>query len=183
MNTRYDTKKLAACGEDVVIHADVEIKRAHKVRIGSHVAIDKGFYCTVGADIGDYVHIGPYVTAIGGEDGHLTLNHFATIAAGSRIVTVGDEHTGHGLVGPTIPPEFRDKLIVGPVILEMFANVGTNAVILPGITLSEECVIAACSLVAQSTQPWTVYAGVPARPVRERPRDRILEMARKMGYR
>ncbi len=48
---------------DNYIHKDIEIK--YQSTIGDHTAIDKGFYCTTQLIIGNYVHIGPYVTIIG----------------------------------------------------------------------------------------------------------------------
>lgn len=178
----FDRTQLKSCGEDVVISSQVEIKRPQLVSIGHHVAIDSGFYCTVAAEIGDYIHIAPYVTAIGGAQGFLKLGHFSTLAAGTRIVCVSDEHHGEGLVGPVIPDKYRDRLVSAPVIIERFANVGTNVVILPGVTLGEGCVIVSCSMVTQSTQPWTIYSGIPARPVKLRPKDKMLAMATQMGY-
>ena len=56
-------------GNDVYISDSCEIKRPHLCKLGNKVAIDSGFYCTTSLDIGDYVHISPYVTCIGGEDG------------------------------------------------------------------------------------------------------------------
>lgn len=183
MAREFDYQLLARCGEDVFISANVEIRRPHLVAIGSHVAIDSGFYCTVGTTMGDYIHIAPYVTAIGGAEGLLRMGHFTTIAAGSRIVCASDEHLGEGFVGPTIPEKYRDKILRAPVVFEDFASVGSNVVILPGVTLAEGCVIGACSLVNRSTEPWTIYAGVPAKPLKVRRRDRMLAMAKEMGYR
>ena len=48
--------------EDVYIHDDVEFRQRYS--IGNHVAVDKGVYCSTNIDIGDYVHISPYVTII-----------------------------------------------------------------------------------------------------------------------
>jgi acetyltransferase-like isoleucine patch superfamily enzyme len=180
--TQYDYKLLRACGEDVFISANVEIKRPHLLSIGSHVAIDWGFYCTVRAEIGDYIHIGPYVTVIGGAEGLLRMGHFTSIAAGGRIICASDEHLGEGFVGPTIPKEYRDRVVIAPVIFENFASAATNAVILPGVTLAEGSVVGACSVVAHSTNPWTIYGGVPAKPIKERRRDKMMAMARELGY-
>jgi len=182
ISPQYDYKLLKACGEDVFISANVEIRRPHLVTVGNHVAIDTGFYCTVGAEIGDYVHIAPYVIVIGGEKGFLQMGHFSSIAAGSRVICVSNEHLGEGLPGPTIPDKYCDKRIVAPVVFEMFANVGTNVVIFPGVTLAEGSVVGACSLVTKSTEPWTVYVGIPAKPMKARRRDRMIEMARELGY-
>jgi galactoside O-acetyltransferase len=53
---------------------------------------------------------------------------------------------------------------------------------MPGITIAEGSVIGACSLVTKNTEPWTIYAGVPARAIKVRPNKKMLEFAKKMGY-
>lgn len=179
---QFDYSLLRACGDDVFISASVEIRRPHLVSVGNHVAIDTGFYCTTIAEIGDYIHIAPYVTVIGGSDGLLRMGHFCSIAAGSRIVCASDEHLGYGFPGPTIPDQYHDKIKTAPVVFEMCANVATNVVILPGVTLGEGSVVGACSLVNKDTEPWTIYVGIPAKPVKMRPKERMIEMGRKMGY-
>jgi len=182
VSNQYDHSLLKSCGDDVFISANVEIRRPHLVSIGGHVAIDTGFYCTCGLEAGDYIHIAPYVSIIGGPKGVLRMEHFTTVAAGSRIVCASDEHLGEGLVGPTIPDRFKDKILIAPVVFKMFASVGTNVVILPGVTLAEGCVIGACSLVTKDAEPWMVYAGIPARPLKPRRRDKMIAMAHELGY-
>jgi acetyltransferase-like isoleucine patch superfamily enzyme len=178
----FDLSTVASVGKDVFVDSWVNITRPHLVSIGSHTAIDWGFHCTVAATIGDYVHIGPFVTAIGGAEGRLTLGHFAAVAAGVRLICGGDEHAGYGLVGPTIPERFQDRLILAPITLEPMASVLTNAVIMPGVTVSIGSVVGAGSIVTKTTRPWTMYLGSPARPVKERPRERMLAHAAELGY-
>lgn len=182
MSPQYDYSLLKRYGEDTFISANVEIRRPNLVTVGSHTAIDTGFYCTVSADIGDYVHIAPYITVIGGAKGYWKMDNFSTLAAGSRIICGSDDHMGVGLVGPTIPEEFKDNITIAPVIFEKFANIGTGVVVMPGVTLAEGSVVGANSLVTKSTEPWTVYVGSPARPVKMRPKDKLLEYAKKLGY-
>jgi len=182
MSLHYDYKMLNGFGEDIFISANVEIRRPNLVTVGSHIAIDTGFYCTVSADIGDYVHVAPYVTVIGGAGGYLKMNHFSTVAAGSRIICGSDDHMGAGLVGPTIPAEFKDNITISPVIFERFANVGTGVVVMPGVTLAEGTVVGANSLVTKSTEPWTVYVGSPAKAIKVRPKNKLIEYAQKLGY-
>jgi acetyltransferase-like isoleucine patch superfamily enzyme len=165
----------------VFISANVEIRRPHLVRVGSHIAVDSGFYCTTGAVLGDYIHIGPYVTVIGGAPALLKMAGFNTIGAGSRLLCASDEFLGAGLVG-MCPDEFRDVVRVSPIEFEHFASTGTNVVIHPGVTLAEGSVVGSCSLVTKSTEPWTIYRGIPARPWKQRPRNTMIEAARKMGY-
>jgi len=178
----YDYSLLNSCGEDIFVSAHAFFRRPHLVSIGNHVAVDYGVYCTTAAEIGDYIHIAPYVTIIGGKKGLLKMDHFTTIAAGSRIISASDEHLGAGFVGPTIPDAFRDKVTQLPVIFERFASIGTNVVIMPGVTLGEGSVVGACAYVTESTEPWTIYTGVPAKPVKMRPREKMIEMAKTLGY-
>lgn len=182
MNTdKFDISSLESYGDDVFISPNVEIRRPHLVKIGSHVAIDSGFYCTVEAFFGDYVHIGPYVSVIGGAKAQFKMVSFNTIGAGSRILCASDEFLGAGLVGMS-PPEYRDKIIYAPVVFEMFASIGTNVVVHPGVTLGEGSVVGSSSLVTKDTSPWTIYYGIPARPIKERPREKMIAAAKLLGY-
>ena len=178
---KYELARLKSCGEDVFISANVEIRRPHLLRLGSHIAIDSGFYCTTAAILGDYIHIGPYVTVIGGAPALLEMKGFNTIGAGSRLLCATDEFLGAGLAG-IAPPEFRDRVRVEPIVFAVFASVGSNVVIHPGVTLGEGSVVGSCSLVTQDTEPWTIYRGVPARPWKKRSSEKMLDAARRLGY-
>jgi acetyltransferase-like isoleucine patch superfamily enzyme len=178
----YDNVQFHSCGADVRVDDWVRITRPELVDIGSHVAIDFGFYCSVRMTIGDYVHISPHVSVVGGIDGFLAIDSFITISSGSRLVCNGETFSGEGLVGPFIPKEFRDRLKCAPIRMERFSSVASNAVILAGCALAEGSVVGAGSVLTKSTEPWTVYAGVPARPIKKRPADIMKAFARKMGY-
>ncbi|MDP2709099.1 MAG: acyltransferase [bacterium] len=179
---QYDKSLLKAAGDDVFISANVEIRRPRLVSIGNHVAIDSGFYLTPAAELGNYIHIGPGVIIIGGPKGLLKMDHFTNIALGGKILCGTDEFLGESLItAPGIPEEYT-KVMVKPIIFERFANVGANAVIMPGVTLGQGSVVGACSLVTKDTEPWTIYTGIPARPVKARKKEKMLEYAKKLGY-
>jgi acetyltransferase-like isoleucine patch superfamily enzyme len=182
MGHEFDYSRLAGCGIDVYIDGRSEIRRPELVTIGSHVAVDSGFYCTVAAQLRDYIHVGPYVTAIGGPGSTLRLGHFTTVGAGSRFVCGSDEFLGEGLVGSCVPDEYRDNVTLSVITIEMFASIGTNVVVHPGVTLAEGSVVGSGSLVTHDTEPWTINFGTPALPVRARSRDKMLAAARAMGY-
>ncbi len=175
-------QKFLALGEDVFIAPTVIIRRPHLVKIGNHTAIDHGAYITTQADIGDYVHISPYVTCIGGEKSKLIVEHFATIATGTRLIAGSDRFHGEGFTSVTVPKQYRDEVIYSTIKIEKFAGVGTNVVIMPGITIAEGSVIGACSMVTKSTEPWTIYYGIPARPIKARKKDKMIEFAKQLGY-
>ena len=179
---QYDKSMLKSVGNNVFISAYVEIRRPQMVAVGDNVDIDSGFYLTTGAEIGDYVHIAAYVAVIGGAKGFLKMGNFTNIAVSGRIICVSDTFLGDGLIGAQgIPEEFR-KLKIAPVVFENFANVGAGAIILPGVTLREGSVVGAGAVVTKDTELWTIYAGSPARPIKKRPKETMLEYAAKLGY-
>jgi len=67
-----------------------------------------------------------------------------------------------------------------PVIFKRYATLGVNCTVLPGITLGEGSIVGAGSVVTKDTEPWTVYAGSPAKPIKKRDSKRILESAQKL---
>lgn len=146
--------------KDIFIHKDVEFKI--EPTLGDHIAIDKGVYCTVNATIGDYTHISPYVTIIGGKTGEFISKGFNNIMAGARIICGSDRFDGSGLFGAMIPKEYKGKQIIEPVVMEMFSNIGTNAIVLPGSILREGVLLTAGSLLMGDTEAWGVYKGNPA---------------------
>jgi acetyltransferase-like isoleucine patch superfamily enzyme len=48
--------------------------------------------------------------------------------------------------------------------------------------MAEGSVLGANSLLKESTEPWTIYVGSPARPIKIRDKESILKSARKLGY-
>ena len=48
--------------------------------------------------------------------------------------------------------------------------------VLPGVTVGEGATVGALSLVNRDCEPWTIYGGVPARPLKARRKDRVLEL-------
>ena len=146
--------------KDIFIHKDSEFKI--KPILGDYIAIDKGVYCTVNATIGDYTHISPYVTIIGGKTGEFISKGFNNIMAGARIICGSDRFDDSGLFGAMIPKEYKGRQIIEPVVMEMFSNIGTNAIVLPGSTLREGVLLTAGSLLMGDTEAWGVYKGNPA---------------------
>ena len=163
---------------DVVMDEDLFIKHRDNLTLGNHVAIDKGFYCTTKLTLGDYIHIGPYVTCIGGKDGQFHAKGFNNIMAGARIVCVSDRFDDSGLFGAMIPEKYKGKLISKPVVMEKFSNIGTNAVVLPGSTLREGVLLCAGSLLMGDTEEWGVYKGNPAKLVKKINKDKAIRNAK-----
>tara|TARA_R110000824_G_scaffold114561_1_gene265230 strand:- start:9029 stop:9553 length:525 start_codon:yes stop_codon:yes gene_type:complete len=169
-------------GENVYISDNVEIKRQHLCEIGNNVAIDSGFYCTTALVVGNYVHISPHVTCIGGKDGKFILKGFNNLMSGSRIICASDRFDDSGLFGAMIPDELKGRQIIEPVIMEEFSNVGTNSIMMPGSILRKGSLLCLNSVLFGDTEEWGVYKGNPAKLVKKINPEKILLNAKKLGY-
>jgi len=169
--------KFKTYGEDVFIHDRAIIKHPSHCDIGSHNAIDNGVTISTAIEMGDYIHIAQDVTVIGGADSKLILEDFSFVAAGTKIVCGSEDYTGAGLVGPTIPKEYR-VINYSTVKFGKYAGCGVNCSIMPNVTLAEGSILGANSLLTKDTEPWTIYFGSPAKPVKIRDKDKILEYAK-----
>jgi acetyltransferase-like isoleucine patch superfamily enzyme len=169
-------------GNDVVLDSDIVIKLKSNCVIGDHVAIDKGFYCTTHLSIGNYVHVSPYVTIIGGKNASFISKGFNNIMAGARIICGSDRFDDSGLFGSMIPQELKGKQIIEPVIMEEFSNIGTNSIVLPGSILRKGVLLTAGSLLMGDTEEWGVYKGNPAVLVKKIDPTKIIKNAKNLGY-
>jgi galactoside O-acetyltransferase len=174
-------QKYKSIGEDVFVHKDAIIKHPDLCSIGNHVAIDNGVTFSTQVEIGDYIHIAPHVCTIGGKTTKVTFEDFSFVAAGTKIVTGSEDYTGAGLVGPTIPIEYR-KLIFKDVTFKKFSGCGVNCSIMPGVTFGEGSILGANSLATSDLEPWTIYVGSPAKPIKIRDKHIILKYAKELGY-
>jgi acetyltransferase-like isoleucine patch superfamily enzyme len=161
---------LRAVGADVQIHSTCVMVGLENISIGDHVRIDAFSSLIAGNGriaIGSHVHIAGYVFMSGAEG--IELSDFVGISRGAGIYTSNDDYTGAALTGPTIPAEFL-KLDAGPVRLGRHVVIGSASIILPGVTIAEGSTVGALSLVKTDLDPWGIYAGVPARRLRDRSR-------------
>lgn len=169
-------------GTDVIIHKTAEITRPELCVIGNHVAIDYGFYCTTELVIGDYVHISPHVSVIGGKKTGLFIEDFCFVSAGAKLICGSETFEGNGLIGPVIPDEFKETQILLPITMKRFAGVCANSTVMPGITMAEGSILGANSFLKEDTEPWTIYAGSPAKPIKTRKSILPYQYAQKLGY-
>lgn len=161
--------RFASCGEDVRISDRCSIYGCQNVRIGSHVRIDDLTVITAASPvvIGSYVHIGAQAF-IAGTHG-VDIGDFVNISPGAAIFSTSDDFSGETLAGPLVTAELRGAY-EAPVRIGRQAIIGARSVVLPGVTIGEGTAVGALSLVKESVPEWSIYAGVPARFIRQRSR-------------
>jgi len=86
-----------------------------------------------------------------------------------NMVTIGNEVilAGHTLIisHSFVMSGYREEGF-GPVIIKDNARIGMRCVLLPGVTVGENSVVGAGSVVARDIPPNCLAVGVPAKPIR-----------------
>ncbi|HEK2134322.1 TPA: acyltransferase, partial [Proteus mirabilis] len=93
-----------------------------------------------------------------------------------HVFTGSDDYSGRTMTNPTIPLKYKN-LKEKNIIIGKHAIIGTNSIIMPGVTIAEGTAVGALSMVTKSTKPWGIYFGNPAKRIKERKKDLLnLEM-------
>jgi galactoside O-acetyltransferase len=168
---------LKEVGEDVIIWQEAQIVSPEHICIGNSVIIDDFAFLMGGKEkptiLGSFIHIAGH-TSIGGG-GEFVMGDFAGLSGGVRVYTGNEDYLGGCLTNPAVPAPYRVP-VRSYVRIGKHAIVGANSVILPGVTIAEGAVVGALSLVTRDCEPWMIYGGVPAKPIKERRRDKILQL-------
>jgi putative colanic acid biosynthesis acetyltransferase WcaF len=59
-------------------------------------------------------------------------------------------------------------MLSAPIVIGRHAWICARAVVGPGVTVGDGAVLGLASVTTRALEPWTVYAGAPARPTRKR---------------
>lgn len=166
-------------GLDVQIWPSARIAFPEAISIGDSVIIDDFAFLVGGTrtQIGSFVHLSSFTSITGG--GEFFMGDFAGCSAGCRIATGTEDFLGGSLTNPAVPAPYR-QAERSFVRIERHAILGTDVAVMPGVTIGEGVSVGAKSLILEDCEPWTVYAGTPARPIRDRPSQRILELEEKL---
>lgn len=175
----YLTKKqlesmgFKALGENVKVSDKASIYNPESIVLGDHSRVDD--FCVISGkvSIGSYCHITPMCLLAGGTPG-IKLSDFCTLAYGVKVFAQSDDYSGSTMVNSLVPKRFKDEYLA-EVILERQVIVGAGSIIFPGVIIREGCSVGAMTLVNRSTYPWGIYAGNPARRIKDRKQD-LLEL-------
>jgi UDP-3-O-[3-hydroxymyristoyl] glucosamine N-acyltransferase len=153
-------------GHNVQISNKAAIYDAEKISIGDNSRIDDFCIISGSVSIGKYVHITPQCLVAGGILG-IEIQDYSTLAYGVKVFTQTDDYTGDSMANSLIPKKYKKEKFEA-VNLGRFSIIGTNSVIFPGANIAEGVSIGAMSLVLHPTVEWKIYAGIPARIIRDR---------------
>ncbi|MDP3650142.1 MAG: acyltransferase [Rhodoferax sp.] len=169
--TAIESMGFASVGDNIRISDRASFYNCPHISIGNNTRIDD--FCVVsagagGITIGDYVHIAVYSSLIG--SGIITLSNFCNISSRVAIYSSSDDYSGEAMTNPMVP-ELYTQVLHADVFLGKHVIVGSGSVILPGVRIEEGAAIGALSLVREDCRTFGVYAGAPAKFIKNRKKD------------
>jgi acetyltransferase-like isoleucine patch superfamily enzyme len=150
-------------GNELTVEANVVLKHPETMEFGDKVFL--GAQCMIQGrfdgtcKIGNHVWIGPQAYF---DARCLVLEDYVGWGPGAKVL--GSAHTGE----PVEEPIIATPLVIAPVVIGFGADIGTGAVILPGVRVGANAIIGAGAVVNHDVPDFAVAAGVPARVMRDR---------------
>ena len=139
---KYSLLKDVDVGQGTIVHDQVNL---YKCKIGKNCKIDAFVYIEEGVVIGDNCKIRPFVfipTGVIIED---------DVFVGPNVSFTNDKY-----------PKVRGKWELLRTTVKRGASIGANSVILPGVTIGEEALIGAGSVVTKDVPNKAITAGNPS---------------------
>ncbi len=99
-------------------------------------------------------------TLIDGRTFPVTLGDDVSIGPEATVLTLGHDPQSESFATAGGPVQIGDR-----------AWVGYRAIVMPGVTIGEGAVVAAGAVVTKDVEPFTIVAGVPAKPIGQRTKD------------
>lgn len=159
---------LKSYGNNVLISRKCSIYAPEKLSIGDNVRIDD--FCILSGDIllGSHIHISAY-SALYGSNG-IIMEDYTGMSPRTTIYSAMDDFSGDYLIGP-IHSKNLTNITGGIVKVCRYSQLGANSIMFPSSQLSEGSVLGAMSLLKCMSEPWSIYAGIPAAKIKERSRN------------
>lgn len=150
-------------GHGVRVGRGALVKHPETFDIGDGVVIGEQAFIQGRFDghcvIGNHVWLGPH-SYLDARD--LVLEEYVGWGPGAKVL--GSEHCGI----PVDVPIIQTDLEIRPVRVRAWADIGTNAVLLPGVTIGKGAIVGAGAVVTHDVPEFAIVAGVPARFLRWR---------------
>lgn len=89
----------------------------------------------------------------------ITLGSHAIISQQAYLCGATHDYTDPGF-----------PMVSAPIVVGRYAWIGARATVQSGVTVGEGAILGLGAIATRDLDPWTVYAGIPARAVKKRPR-------------
>ncbi|MEB4590361.1 hypothetical protein VSS37_05170 [Candidatus Thiothrix sp. Deng01] len=186
----YYSRRLGGCGKNVIIDEGVIIQGSRDIYLGDDVWIDR--YCILMAGkvpleegakinpnpnfkheigelhIGNNVHITPYslIQAHGG----VQIGNDCGTGAGAKIYSLTNLPTDSSNPDRRVCYSWGGELaqLSSPIVIGNNVGIGLGAVVLPAVTIENDCFVAPYSIVMSPVKENSFVSGNPARKIKDR---------------
>jgi len=174
-NIFFNLRDIKKLGKNTIIGKTVRLRKPELCIIGKNSIIDDFTYISTKFNLGTGSHIATHVTIAGGSEFTCYVGDFSGIGSGSRLYCDSSDFTSE--ITSIIPKQCRLPTKAGDILMKKYTGIGGNSIILPNVTFNEGAVLGSLSLVPADMElkSWTLYAGIPAKPIRERNKKVILK--------
>lgn len=117
------------------------------------------YFRSLGADIGENCEIRN--SQFGSEPYLITIGNNVRIGSGVSLIT----HDGGVWVLRNMKEEYKNADLIKPIHIGSNVHIGTNAIIMGGVTIGSNCIIGCGAVVTKSIPDNSIAAGVPARVI------------------
>lgn len=179
MSTFYSQEELKQLGikefgENVFIGRHVILYHPERLIIGHDVRIDDFSILSGNITLHNYIHISQFCGLYGGDEG-IEMEDYTGLSSKGTIYAVTDDYSGESMTNPMIPLKYRPTIIQKKVFIKKHGLVGAGSIVLPGVIIEEGTSVGSMSLCNKTTDPWSIYVGIPARKLKDR-KKKILEL-------
>jgi len=158
--------KFKKLGKNVLISDKASIYNASEISLDDNTRIDDFVIISGKVSFGKYVHIATHTSISGGTAG-IIFSDFSTCAYNCHIFSQSDDYSGSSMTNPLVPQKYTN-VKKGAIYIGRHVIIGTGSVVFPGTRIEDGCSIGAMSLVTKSTEPYSIYVGVPAKKIKSR---------------
>ncbi len=181
-NIFFDISTLKHCGKNVIIGKTVRIRYPELVSIGDNCIIDDFTYISTALELTESVHISSGTKIIGGKNAFVSFDEFSTTAP-NVVLSAGTDDYIDGIATPMVPLDYKANAIIGHIKIGKHCIIGSGSVVLPNVQLFDGACVGALSLVKTNLEAWSLYAGIPAKKIKERNKESIMGLEAKFKKR
>ena len=138
---RVKLDRKLSCGNNVFFGQKCHLFPPERLTIGNDVAVGAGFHLESNLEIGNEVLISSYVSIVGND---------------------------HRFDDPGCSIYHAGRLPPSSVVMEGDNLIGHRVIIVGNVRIGRGCIVGAGSLVTRDLPEYTIFYGIPAKPVRPR---------------
>ena len=150
-------------------HADIMPRRLGKLiaMYYTDARIRKKYARFIGVEMGEGTFANLGLTVVPSNDHEICVHIGKNVSISPNVTFLGGTDPNNGVELKAIPYLRENRIYYRDITIEDEVWLGANVTIFPGIRIGRCSIIGTGSVVMQDVEPYSVYAGTPARKIRD----------------